>query len=295
MNLPSHASLKTLLIIFALTVFYTGCKNERLIQPGDSVTVAYKKAMWMYRNKKYSNAVSAFKTVINVGRGTDYGKFGHFYLAQTYFKNEQYLLASEAYKRFLSLYPNAPKADKAQFMEAYSYVKLSPRYRLSQKYTHTAIEKMKIFIDKYPSSKKVEKAAQCITKLRNKLAHKMFHAAELYDRLDQYQAAVTYYELVINQYPETNWAEQALSQQIETYLEYANKSVRWKQVDRYKKAVEGYETYLQLFPQGPHRTEVEDYVSEAREILAQIEPVPEPGKEKKEEKPVPDKIENVRQ
>ncbi len=274
-----QSKCKWLLVALALAVFYSGCKNEKLIQPGDTIVVAYKKAMQLYRNGKYDQAADAFETVINAGRGTDYAEFAHYYLAETYFKDEKYLLAADAYRRFITLYPQSSKRSKAQFKEALSYYKLSPRYRISQKYTHTAIEKLKLFMERYPDSEKVNEAAHYVTELREKLAHKLYHAADLYDRLDQYEAAVIYYGEIIEQYPETVWAERALAQQIETYLEYASKSIRWKKVDRYKKAVEGYEMYLQLFPQGPHRSEVENYVNAARDALARLDPVPEPDKE----------------
>ncbi len=282
MNLFHPLKYKYFLIALAFAVFYTGCKNEKLIQPGDTIVIAYKKAMRLYRNGKYDQAANAFETVINAGRGTDYAEFAHYYLADTYFKDEKYLLAADAYRRFITLYPQSFKRQKAQFKEALSYYKLSPRYRISQKYTHTAIEKLKLYIARYPESEKVDEAAHYVSQLRSKLAHKIYHAADMYDRLDQYEAAVIYYDMTIDRYPETKWAERALAQQIETYLEYAEKSIRWKQVDRYKKAVEGYEMYLQLFPQGPHRAEVEGYVNKAREALARLDPVPEPEQEEQQ-------------
>lgn len=267
------------LLALALLIFCSGCKNEKLIQPGDTLPIAYKKAMWLYRNQKYDQAINAFQTVINAGRGTDYGQYANYYLADTYFKDKQYLLSGDAFQRYVMLFPQSDKAQMAQFNEAISYYKLSPRYRISQKYTHTAIEKFKLFIAEYPQSDKVDEAGDYIAQLRTKLAHKMYHAADLYDRLDQYEAAVVYYDKTLNNFPETEWAERALTQLIETYLEYASKSVPWKKIDRYEKAVAGYEQYLQLFPTGSHRKEVESYVNQARDALANLEPVEPPKQE----------------
>src|SRR5699024_1402755 len=194
-------------------------------------------------------------------------------------KDGQYLLAADAFQRYSSLFPKADKTQTAQFREALSYFKLSPRYRISQKYTKKAIDKFKLFIAEYPESNKIDDAGDYIAQLRSKLARKLYHAADMYDRLDQYQAAVIYYGLTIKNYPDTKWAERALTQQVETYLEYASKSVPWKKIDRYKKAVEGYEQYIQLFPTGSHREDVESYVNQARDALASLEPVEAPKKE----------------
>ncbi len=279
MNFSKLLTYKPLLIVLTAAVLVTGCKNEELIQPGDSLPTAYKKAMSLYRNGEYGQAADALETVINAGRGTDYARFAHFYLADSYFQDERYLLAADAFQRYLTLYPASEKRELAQYKEALSYYHLSPRYRISQRYTYTALEKLRLFIERYSQSENVAQAALYIEELRAKLARKLYHAADLYDRLDQYEAAVMYYGDVLEAFPETVWAERALARQIETYLEYAQQSVRWKVRDRYEKAVEGYEMYLQLFPEGPHRQDVENYVNEARDALASIEPVPDPEQE----------------
>src|SRR5699024_5618752 len=139
------------------------------------------KAEKLYRDENYADAADAFQTVINVGRGTDYGEYAQFYLADTYFKNKQYLLAADSFERYITLFPKGKKSEEAQFKDALSYFKLSPRYRISQKYTHTAIEKFKLFIAQYPQSDKVGQAGDYISKLRAKLAHKLYHAADMYD------------------------------------------------------------------------------------------------------------------
>src|SRR5699024_6547931 len=93
-------------------------------------------------------------------------------------------------------------------------------------------------------------------------------------RTDQYEAAIIYYDLVINQYPESAWAERALVNQISTYVVYADNSIRARQQERYQQAVESYETYLQLFPKGEHRSMAEEYVDDARVALAELRNTP---------------------
>ncbi|MDX1585298.1 MAG: outer membrane protein assembly factor BamD [Balneolaceae bacterium] len=266
--------LRNLILLLVGGLVFISCARKDLIKPGDPLDVAYEKAMNFYQNEDYGSAADAFETVIRVGRGTEYGRNAQFYLAESYFNNERYLLAASEYERYRSLYPRSERRELVDFREAYCYYKLSPRYRLSQKYTRTAIEKFRLFNSRYPDSERVQDASQYITDLRSKLAHKLYGAADLYMRVDQYEAAIIYYDLTIDRYPETDWAELALVNQINAYVVYAGRSIRTKQEERYQSAIEAYEKYLQLFPDGKYRSRAERYVDEARVGLANIEDAP---------------------
>lgn len=246
------------------------CKNENLIRRGDDLPTAYKKSMRLYQSGEYRDSAKAFETVIKLGRGTDYAKEAQYYLAESYFKDERYLLASSEFRRFITRYPRADKRHEAQFKEAYSYYKLSPRYKLDQEYTHTAIEKFQLYNSRYPNSDRSQQVANYISELRSKLAKKLYYAADLYMRTDRYEAAIIYYDLTIDKYPETIWAQHALLDEINAYVAYADRSVRSKQRERYQKAIDAYEKFVQLFPEGKYRSKAEEYVDEARAALADL-------------------------
>lgn len=255
------------LLIFALL---SSCKNEDLIQRGDSLPAAYKKAMGLYQAEDYERAINAFETVLQLGRGTDYGQNAQFYLAESYFKDERYLLAASEYERYISLFPRTTKRQQAQFKEALCYYKLSPRYKLDQSYTRTAIEKFRLYNSRYPDSERSQEAASYISEMRSKLAKKLYNAADLYMRIDDYKAAITYYDLTIDQYPETIWAQRSLVDKINAYNAYAGRSIASKQKERYQKAVSAYETFIQLFPNGKYRQEADRHVDKARAALAEL-------------------------
>jgi len=257
-------------LVLLMAVAFSSCKNQNLIRQGDSLQVAFKKAMNLYQAEEYTDAVNAFETVLEIGRGTDYGQEAQFYLAESYYHDERYLLAASEYERYMSLFPRSPKHQDAMFKEAYCYYKLSPRYKLDQGYTRTAIEKLRIFNSEYPNSERADQAAEYITEMRAKLAKKLYYSADLYMRIDDYDAAITYYDLTINDYPESIWAQRALVDKIHAYNVYASRSVESKQAERYQKAVSAYETFIQLFPQGEYRSQAEEYVDRARSALAEL-------------------------
>ncbi len=263
---------KITIALLAVILMIAGCSHEKLIKPGYSMRVAYQKSVTLFQDGHYRDAADAFKTVINYGRGTNYAKNSQYFLAQSYFKSSQYLLAANAYQQFTIQYPQSSQTEMATYKQAICYFKLSPRYATDQKNTRKAIQQFNLFISEYPNSDLVDKAGKHVSKLRSKLAHKIFIAAQLYLKLDQYKAAVIYYDATVDQYPGTSWAERSLVREIDAYNEYASKSVHSSKIKRYKKAVATYRQYLQLFPKGKHKGEAKSNAHKAKKALAQLQP-----------------------
>lgn len=259
------------LLLGTLGFILAGCTNKYVIKPGDTLDVAFKKADHFFKVHDYDQASNAFETVLSLSRGTARAEQAEYYLAESYFLNKEYLLAANEYTRYNEFYPRSEKREEIQFKEALCYYKLSPRYKLDQTNTNKAIELFQLFISRYPSSASEDSlAGKYIDKLRNKLAHKTYEAARLYMRNNHYRAAAIYYGLTVDQYPETGWAEIALAKQVTAYLELAQNSVRAKQEERYNKAVEAYQKYVQIFPDGKNRQEAENSYSTAKEALSRL-------------------------
>ncbi|MEQ8579820.1 MAG: outer membrane protein assembly factor BamD [Balneola sp.] len=243
----------------------TACKSTRLVNPGDSVEEAYQKGITNFEEGNYSDAAEIFETVTRIGRGSEYAQQAQYYLAESYFNQERYILAESEYLRFITFYPRDPKREEVDFKKAISIYEQSPRYRLDQTATRRAIDEFQLFNSRYPNSEYVTQSADKINELREKLARKYFESAQFYSRTDQYKAATIYYDLVIDRYPESKWAEAALIKQIETYNDYAFNSVLSKQIERYELAISNYEKYIQLFPQGNGRGEAESLRDQAEQ------------------------------
>ncbi|PKD44828.1 outer membrane protein assembly factor BamD [Rhodohalobacter barkolensis] len=263
--------MRTLLFLFSAALLFVSCRSNELIRPGDSLEVAYEKALNQFEEENYSEAASAFETVISIGRGTDIGQDAQYYLAESYFNNRRYLLAASEYERYAQFHPNSPRREEVDFKKALSYYNMSPRYRLDQTYTYQAIENFRLLLSRFPNSEYADEAGEYISELRSKLARKSYTAGEFYKRTSRYQAAAVYFDIVIDDYPETTWAERSLVDQMESYILYAENSVPDRQAERFEKALESYETYLQLFPRGDNRSRVEDLYDRAQQGLRQAE------------------------
>lgn len=261
--------------LFLISIFiFTACKSSSLVKPGDSVEVAYQKGVAKYEEGKYGDAADIFETVTRIGRGSEYAQQAQYYLAESYFNMERYIIAESEYLRFITFYPRDPKREEVDFKKAISIYHQSPRYRLDQTATRRAIDEFQLFNSRYPNSEYVTQSAEKINELREKLSRKYFESAEFYSRTDQFKAATIYYDLVIDRYPESKWAETALLNQIETYNDYASNSILSKQVERYELAISSYEKYIQLFPQSSTRGQAESMrdraeqgINDARKLL----------------------------
>lgn len=258
------------LVLFVAIFALISCRGTDLIRPGDSIEVAFEKAMNQFEQENWTDAANAFETVVSIGRGTDVGQDAQFYLAESYFNGRRYLIAASEYERYASFYPRSERREVVDFKAAESYYQLSPRYRLDQTYTRTALDRYRLFNSRYPNSERVEVTGERISELRSKLARKEFHAAEFYMRTNRYQSAVIYFDLVIDSYPETRWAELSLVKKIEAYILYADNSVRDRQEERYQLALDTYNTYLQLFPRGENRSRAEALYDEASESIERV-------------------------
>src|SRR5690625_6318523 len=85
-----------------------------------------------------------------------------------------------------------------------------------------------------------------------------YNAAEFYLRPNRYDAAAIYYNQVIDRFPGSSSAERSLVKQIEADVLYTENSVPSRQEERYEKALDRSNTYLQLVPQGENKSKAEE-------------------------------------
>ncbi|MBF6842097.1 outer membrane protein assembly factor BamD, partial [Acinetobacter baumannii] len=141
-----------------------------------------------------------------------------YYLAESRFNDRNWLLAASEYERYTNSFPDSPRREEVDFKIATCYYNLSPRHNIDQSHTRSAIERYRLFLARYPNSEQFDVADSRITEMRNKLARKSYDAAQFYMRNDMYEAATVYFDIAIDSYPETIWAERSLAAQIEAYI-----------------------------------------------------------------------------
>lgn len=243
-------------------VVLAGCSGAGRLRY-DTPEEAFQKGQELYEAGKYDRAVEYLQGVFDFGRTNEWADDAQLFLARSYYKDGQYILAASEFTRFLDVYRNDPRRVEAEYERALSYYELSPSYQLDQTETQHAIDYFQLFLNRYPGSDLADEAEQKIRELREKLAHKQYETAGLYERRELYEAAALSYEMVFDKYPDTAWADDALVGAIRAYIAFSDQSVRERQEERLEKAVENYQRLVQIFSESPLLKEAEALYEQA--------------------------------
>ena len=185
--------MKYFILVIMFAGIFWGCSSSvDTINFTPDERLAY--AMKIYNDEDYEDALNEFQAIVLQYPGNAIVDDAQFYLGQTRFQRDEYLLAAYEFSKLVKNMPASEFVPQAQYMLAECYYQLSPNYSLDQKYTKKAIEEFQAFIDFFPSNEKVPDAEKKITELNNKLAYKDIVIARIYVKLEYYSAALNYYD-----------------------------------------------------------------------------------------------------
>lgn len=140
-----------------------------------------------------------------------------FYLADSFYGNEEYITAAGRFARLAEDYPSGEWADDARFKVCESYRELAPEPTLDQAYTQAAIDHCQSVVVYHPDSEHVPAAREIIGVMENRLAQKALLNGEFYLKRRAYDSALIYFETVVADWPSSPAAPEALVRMIEAY------------------------------------------------------------------------------
>jgi outer membrane protein assembly factor BamD len=264
--------LKTRLIILYITValVFTACsKHQKLLKSSDN-DLKYETAVSYFNKGDYNRALQLLEQLVSVYRGTSRAEKVFYYYAYSYYELKDYMMASYYFKRFAESFPSSENAEECMYLAAYCTYMESPKYSLDQSSTYDAIKEFQAFINKYPQSDKVADCNFYIDEMRGKLEHKAYEIAELYLKMEDYQAAIVSFENLITDYPDTQYKELALYGILKSYYNYAENSIFNKRKERHQKALDSYNDFVALFPESDYRRQADKMNQSAQEILLNL-------------------------
>jgi outer membrane protein assembly factor BamD len=225
-----------LLCVTLLAFVITGCSGSGLSSINtDDPDKAFAVAKANYDKRDYVQAIEDFSLIKVKFSGTNISDKSQYFLGMSYLNQKEYILAAYEFEYLLKNYGTGQYATDGRFQLAMCYFGLSPKYSLDQMYTYQAITEFKNFLELFPTDKKAPEAEAKIKELRNKLALKEIKSAELYNTMDDYKAATLYYDNIVNEYFDTDYADDALYGKIQMLI------IR-KKYDDAKKEIERFET-----------------------------------------------------
>ena len=230
----------------------------------------YAKALKYYQNGQYLSAARLFEELYPLSLGTTTADTLLFLFADCYYKNKDYELAAFHFKDYARHYPGTDKAEEAHYMCVKSVFEISPVYSLDQSSTLYAIDEMDLFIKTYPYSKHVEECNQMLDVLREKLAQKDFEIAKLYYNTDNYHAAQIAVKNFLKDYPNSQYAHEAVYILVKNNHEYAKKSVNTKKRERYQACIDAFKIMQAQYPNSGYYTDAKKLADDAQQQINKI-------------------------
>lgn len=222
--------------IILLLLNFNSCGSSK----GSSINTddpesAYLQAKSKYDKRDYLDAIDDFNLIKLKFSGSSVIDKAIYYLGMSYYKREDYILAVYEFESVIKNYPTSSFAEDSRYYLSLCYYNLSPEYYLDQTYTRFALTELQNFIELYPRSKYAGETERKIKGLKNKLALKALKSADLYYTLGNYKSALVYYDNVLDEYFETEYADDALYGKIQALIQKKKYEDARKEIERFEK------------------------------------------------------------
>ncbi len=216
----------------------------------------YEAAVKYYEKGEYYKALPILEELVPVYRGTSKGEKAYYYFAYSYYHLGNFEAAAYHFENFVESFPSSSYTEECQFMNAYCYFLDSPIYSLDQTNTYKAINKLQLYINKYPNSPRVTQSNELMDRLRFKLETKAFELAKMYYFQEDYRSSVYSFRNVIRSYPASIYTEDCLFYAAKASYIYANKSIETKKQERLIEADDACVEFISAFPESKYIKEI---------------------------------------
>ncbi|MGD8395760.1 MAG: outer membrane protein assembly factor BamD [Candidatus Eiseniibacteriota bacterium] len=174
-----------------------------------SVEVDFEDARGDYEAGHHFDAVLKFSDFIREYPGSVLVDQAIYYRGRSYYEQKDWILAAADFERVVRDFPESRFACDAQLWLAETYWRQSRKAPYDQAETRRAIQEYERFQRRCPEHEGIEEIPARLARARNRLAEKQYRAARLYEKLNQPESALIYLGLVVDEYPDTEWATPA--------------------------------------------------------------------------------------
>lgn len=246
------------LLIF-LTLGNTSCKTayEEVRQSNDPEKILAA-ANKYFDEGDYLKSQGLYETIIPYYRGKTEAEDLFYRYSYSYYNQGDFNIASHYFNNYVKTFYNSPRKEEMAFMSAYSNYQLSPNYKLDQTPSEKAMIEMQTFINTYPSSPRIEECNALMDELRKKMEMKVYKQGKLYYDLKNYQAAMTSFNNMLKDYPETQRDEEVRYLIVKSSEELARNSIYEKMEARLKETIEKCDKYEQRYPSSDKLKELKE-------------------------------------
>ena len=199
-----------------LILFIFNCAGNNVAN--NDLEMSLNKGIKLFNEKKYSKARDQFEFIIYNNPGSSYALKAQYFFAESLYMLENYDSASKEYDKYIMLSQDSELVQRSKFLICKCLYNESFNYDLDQNNSQFTIDKIQYFLEEYPNTNYKNECETMIKDLRSKLALKEIESGKLYLRLEKYDSALIYFNLVLIEYYDTEYYDDGLFYVILTYL-----------------------------------------------------------------------------
>ncbi len=194
------------LLLAAVIAVSASAKPKKLFDCSGQLAKAVEK----YNKKKYYDVTNILAEVLAQCPGHNAYDSMLYYQAKSLLALKKNDEAKTEFDRIVQTYPSSPFYEESYYLVGYTMFLSSHSIELDQTSTKEAQTRLKDFVELFPRSPFADSARAYIDKADAKFAEKEFENARFYERIEQYEAAIVYYKVVIDEYPQSKFVPLAL-------------------------------------------------------------------------------------
>ena len=257
-----------LFLLILVSFLVMSCNEyQKLLNSPENEVDKYTAAESYYENGEFRRANALIEQIIPSFRGKPQGERLVFFFANSYYETRSYYSAAIQFENFIKSYPNSQRIQEAYFMEAKSYFMLSPIYTLDQDDTFTGIDKLQVFINRFPNSEYLTEALELMEQLQNKIEKKEFEISKQYYTIRDYSSAIKSLDNFIADNPGTIYREEALYFRWLSQYEIAINSIESRINDRITELERSLENFLRYYPDTIFIDDLSEKINNAKQLL----------------------------
>jgi|GEM_PF-1093629 len=178
----------------------------------DTAEANYAAGIGAFKAKSYDKAIRYFEYLRSKFPFSKYATLAELRIADSYFQNNEFGSAADAYKLFMRFHPNHARSldGYAAFQSARSQFKqipgdffvLPPSYEKDQKSVGVAAQELRSFVGTYPNSQYYPKGYKLLQKcLKRRIDHELY-VANYYLKRRKTKSAILRYQNILKSFPE---------------------------------------------------------------------------------------------
>lgn len=210
---------RPLLLTLLFSVVFVGCADTETVRKRRTVDDIWLEAKEAYEDDDWTDASAKFDLIKLQYPTSQWADDAQYLLAEISFRRGEFILAAFNYNVVRRSFPTSEWAKVSTFNVAICYEELALPSDRDQEYTKKAIESYTDFQSIYPTDSLAMESVEKIRELRGRLAERYIIIAEHYRDNSSRKSALIYFELVISDYPDSEYYEDALVEKIRIHYE----------------------------------------------------------------------------